>query len=117
MLELRDQGRQGFRLFIRGEVTAGQTLDSKAEFSQSFLGEIDLPMLKEIFVAAAHQKCELIVISLEEPTEVEPIALLYMISHEAGGGEVEQAVVTVHGGVEFDEFGFRYVVASGPHLS
>jgi hypothetical protein len=99
-------------------VTAGQTLDSKAEFSQSFLGEIDLPMLKEIFVAAAHQKCELIVISLEEPTEVEPIALLYMISHEAGGGgEVEQAVVTVHGGVEFDEFGFPYVVASGPHLS
>ena|SRR5215831_4952655 len=63
MLELRDQGRQGFRLFIRGEVTAGQTLDSKGEFSQSFLGEIDLPILKEIFVAAAHQKCELIVIS------------------------------------------------------
>src|SRR5262249_7298747 len=64
------------------------------------------------------QKWELIVISLEEATEVEPIALRFMISHDTGGGgEVEQAVVTVHGGVEFDEFGFRYVIASGPHLS
>jgi len=116
-LELRDQGRQGFRLFIRGEVTAGQTLDPKAEFFQSFLREIDLPMLKGVLVTASHQKRELIAISLEEPTEVEPIALRFMISHETcGGGEVEQAVVTVHCGMELAEFGVRYVIAFGPHL-
>ena len=42
-------------LLIRGEVTAGQTPDSKAKSPQSFLREIDLPMFKRIFVAAAHQ--------------------------------------------------------------
>ena len=49
----------------------GQTLDPKAEFSQSFLREIDLPVFKGIFVAAAHQERELIAISLVEVTEVE----------------------------------------------
>src|SRR5215471_6010878 len=117
MLELCDQSRQGFRLFIGGEVTAGQTLDPKAEFSQSFLREIDLPMLKRIIVAAAHQKRELIAISLEELTEVEPIALLFMIRHEACcGGEIEQAIVAVHRGIELTEFGIPYVIALGPHF-
>jgi hypothetical protein len=32
-LELRDQGRQGFRLLIRGEVTAGQPLDLDGELA------------------------------------------------------------------------------------
>jgi len=61
-LELRDQSRQGFRLFIRGEVTAGQPLNLEAEVAQSFLREIDLPVFKGIFVAAAHQERELIAI-------------------------------------------------------
>ena len=45
-LELRDQSRQAFRLFIRGEVTAGQPLNLEAEVAQSFLREIDLPVFK-----------------------------------------------------------------------
>src|SRR5215467_9042546 len=74
-------------------------------------------MFKWIFIAAAHQKRELIAISLEELTKVEPIALRFVILHEARcGGEVEQAVVTVHGAMEFAQLGVRYVIASGPHL-
>src|SRR6516225_1358170 len=72
LLELRDQSRQGSRLFIRGEVTARQPLDLEAECAQSFLREVDLPVFKRIFVAAAHDEWELIAISLEEVTEVEP---------------------------------------------
>jgi phage FluMu gp28-like protein len=53
-LELRDQTRQGFRLLIRGEVTARQPLDLEPEFAEPFLREVDLPMLEGIFVAAAH---------------------------------------------------------------
>src|SRR5215469_8070412 len=71
-LELRDQSRQGFRPFIRGEVTAGQPLNLEAEVAQSFLREIDLPVFKGIFVAAAHQERELIGIRLEKVTEVKP---------------------------------------------
>jgi hypothetical protein len=52
-LELRHQSRQGFRLLIRGEVTARQPLDLEPEFAQPFLREVDLPMLEGIFVAAA----------------------------------------------------------------
>jgi hypothetical protein len=76
-LELRDQSRQGSRLFIRGEVTAGQPLDLEAELAQSFLREVDLLVFKGIFLAAANQEQELIAISLEELTEVErsPCAL------------------------------------------
>jgi len=59
-LELRDQSRQGFRLFIRGEVTSRQTFDPKAELSQSLLRESNLPMLEGIFIAAADQERELI---------------------------------------------------------
>jgi len=83
-LELRDQSRQGFRLFIRGEVAAGQTLDPKTEHFQPFLREVHLPVFKGIFVAAAYQERELIAISLEEVTEVEPVALRFVIRHEAG---------------------------------
>ena len=55
-LELRDQSRQGFRLLVRGEVTARQPLDLEPEFAEPFLREVDLPVLKGIFVAAAHQE-------------------------------------------------------------
>ena len=99
-LELRDQTGQSFWLFMRGEVPAGQTLDPKAEFAQSFFREIDLPMLKGIFVAAAHQERELIAISLEELTKVEPLALRFVISREARcRGEVKQTIVAVHGAI------------------
>jgi hypothetical protein len=82
-LELRDQSRQRFGLFIRGEVTTGQPLDLEAKLAQPFLREIDLPVFKGIFVAAPHQERELIAISFVEVTEVEPIALRFVVSHEA----------------------------------
>ena len=68
---------------MSGEVTAGQTLDLEAELAQPFLGEVDLPVFKRIIVAAAHQERELTAISLEEAAEVEPIALRFVIGHEA----------------------------------
>jgi tagatose-1,6-bisphosphate aldolase non-catalytic subunit AgaZ/GatZ len=65
--------------------------------------------------AVASRKRELIAIGLEEVTEVEPVALRFVISHEARcRGEVEQAIVTVHGAMEFADFGVRYPVAFGP---
>jgi hypothetical protein len=45
-----------------------------------------LPVFKGIFVAAAYQERKLISISLEDAAEVEPIALRFMIDHEARGG-------------------------------
>jgi hypothetical protein len=81
---------------VRREVTAGQTLDLEAELAQPFLGEVDLPMFKGIFVAAADKERELILISLEETTEVEPIAFCFVIGREARcGSEVEHAIVAV----------------------
>jgi hypothetical protein len=81
------------------------------------LREVDLPMLKGIFVAAAHQERELIAISLEEVTEVEPFPLRFVISDEAcRGSKVKQTIVAVHGAMELAEFGVRYVIAFGPHL-
>ena len=78
-------------------MTAGQSLDREAEFAQSFLREVDLPMFKGIFVAATQQERELIAISLEEVAEIEPIALRFLISHEPRCcGEVEQAIVATH---------------------
>jgi hypothetical protein len=65
-LELRDQARQGFGLLIRGEVTAGQPLDLEAELAQSFLRDVNLPVFKGIFVAAANQERELTAVSLKE---------------------------------------------------
>jgi hypothetical protein len=109
-LELRDQSRHGLRLFIRDEVTAGQPLNLETEVAQSFLREIDLP-------AAAHQERELIAIRLEEVTEVKPIALRFVIGHEARSrSEVEQAIVAVHRAMELEDFGVEYVIAFGPHL-
>ena len=116
-LELCDQCRESFRLFIRCEVTAGQALDLDAEFTEAFLGKVNLPMFKGIFVAATHQERKLIAISLEKLTEIEPFTLRFVISHEAcGGGEVEQAVVAVQGAVELAKLGVRYVVAFRPHF-
>jgi len=62
-LELRDQSRQRFGLFIRDEVTARQPLDLETELAQSLLRKVDLPVLKFILCAAAHQEWELIAIS------------------------------------------------------
>jgi len=47
-------------------VTTGQTLDPETEFAQPLTREVDLPVFKRIFIAAAHQERELIAISLEE---------------------------------------------------
>jgi hypothetical protein len=74
--ELRDQCRQGLRPLIRGEVTAAQPLDLEPELAQPFLREVDLPVLKGIFIAAAHQERELASVSLEEVTEVEPMVVV-----------------------------------------
>jgi len=92
-----------------GEVTAGQPLNLEAEVAQSFLREIDLPVFKGIFVAAAHQERELIAIRLEEVTEVKPIALRSVIGHEARSrSEVKQAIVAVHSAMELEDFGVGY---------
>lgn len=116
-LEVRDQSRQGFRLFIRGEVTAGQALNLEAEVAQSFLREIDLSVFKGIFVASPHQEREPIAIRLEEATEVKPIALRFVISHEARScGEVEKTIMAVHSAMELEDFGVSYVIAFRPHL-
>ena len=86
---------------MRREVTAGQPLDLEAGLTKPRFREVDLPVLKGILVAAAHQERELIAISLVERTEVEPITLPSVIGHEGGsGGEVEQAIVAVHGALK-----------------
>ena len=93
-------------------MAAGQTLDLKAEFTQPLMRELDLSVFKGIFVAAAHEERQLIAIGLEEVTKVEPVALRFVISHEARCcGEVEQAIVTVQGALEFADLGIRYPVA------
>ena len=75
-------------------------------------------MFKGIFITASHQERELISISREETSEGEPVALRFVINHKACcGGEVEQAVVAVHGVMELPEFGVCHVIAFGPHLS
>src|SRR5215469_6248680 len=102
---------------MRGEVTAGQSCDLKAKFPQSFLSEVDLPVFKWIFVAAAHEEWELSVVSLEETTEIETVALRFVICHETGcSSKVEKAIVPVHGAVELAKLGVGNVIAFGPHL-
>src|SRR5512146_2313274 len=97
-------------------MAAGQPLDLQAELAQSLLREVDLPMFKGIFVAAAHQERKLIAISPDGVAEVEPIALRFVISDEACcGDEVEQAILAVHGAMQLAELGVCYVIASGPH--
>ena len=101
---------------MRREVTAGQMFDLEAEFAETFIRKLDLSVFKGIFVAAAHQKRELMVISPEELTEVESVTLRLVISHEARcGGEVEQAIVTVQSSIELADFAICYPVAFGPH--
>ncbi len=102
---------------MSGEVTTGQTLDPETEFAESLLREVDLPVFKRIFIAAAHQEREPIAISIEEAAEIEPVALRLVISDKACCScEVEQAIVAVHGAVELAEFRVCYMIALGPHL-
>jgi hypothetical protein len=116
-LEIRNQGRKGVRLFMGSEVTSRQAFDPEAELSQSLLRESNLPRLEGIFVTAAYQERELIAISLEEVTEVEPVFLRFVIRHEAGCcGQVEEAIVPVQRAVELAELGICYVIVFGPHL-
>ena len=96
---------------MRGEVTAGQPLDLETELAQSFLRDVNLPVFKGIFIAAANQERELTAVSLKELAEVEPIALRFLISHEACCcGEVEQAVVAVHGVIQLADLGIRHLI-------
>jgi len=112
LLELRDQSRQGFGLFIRGEVTAWQPLDLESQFAQPFLREIDLPVFKRIFVAAADNERELISISLKETTKVEPVALRFVIGREARSCRgVEVAIVSAQGVVKLANLSVRDLVA------
>ena len=101
---------------MRGEVTAWQPLDLESQFPQPFLREIDLPVFKRIFVAAADNKRELISISLKEATEVEPVALRFVIGIEARScGGVEVAIVSAQGVVKLANLSVRDLVAFGPH--
>jgi len=101
---------------MRGEVTAGQPLDLEAQLTQPFLREIDLPMFKGIFVAAADKERELISISLKETAEIEPIALRFVICVEARcGSEVEHAIVAAQGIMQLANLGVRDLIAFGPH--
>ena len=97
---------------MRGEVTAWQPLDLESQFPQPFLREIDLPVFKRIFVAAADNKRELISISLKEATEVEPVALRFVIGSEARScGGVEVPIVSAQGVVKFANLSLRNLVA------
>jgi hypothetical protein len=58
-------------------------LDLEAEFAQPFMREFDLSVFKGIFVAAAHEERELIPVSLEEVTEIEPVALRFVMATKA----------------------------------
>jgi len=71
---------------VRCEVTTGQMLDLEVEFAQPFMCELDLSVFKGIFVAAAYQKRELMVISSKELTEVESVTLRFVICHEVRRG-------------------------------
>src|SRR5215469_4328637 len=103
---------------MRGEVTAGQSLDLKSELAQPFLSKVDLPVFKGIFVAAADKERELISISLKETTEVEPIAFRFVIGREARcGSEVEHAIVAVQGIMQLANLGVRDLIAFGPHYA
>jgi len=87
---------------IGSALMAGQPLDLESELAQPFSREVNLPMFEGVFIASAHHERELIPVSLEDGAEVEPIALRLVISHEACCcGEVEQAIVAVHGAMEF----------------
>src|SRR6516225_11783848 len=115
-LKAFNQYSQGFRLLVRREVTAGQMFDLEAEFAETFIRKLDLSVFKGVFVAAAHQKRELTAIGSEELIEVESVTLRFVISYEARcGGEVEQAIVTVHSSIKLADFAICYPIAFGPH--
>jgi len=87
-LERHDQGREGCWLLIRGEVTAGQPLDLEAELTEPFLREVNLAVLKGIFIATAHEEREPTAISLEEAAEVEPVALRFVVGDKPAAAAV-----------------------------
>src|SRR5258708_9543478 len=116
LLELSEQCRQGVWLLLRGDVTAGQALDLKPEFAQAPSREVNLPMFKRIFVVAAYEKRKLAAISLEETTEVESIALCFVISYESRcGGEIEKTIVAIHRVIQFAHFGICHVITFGSY--
>src|SRR6201997_1970207 len=97
---------------MRGEVTAGQTLDPGTEIAQPLTREVNLPAFKRHFIGPAPQERELIAISVEERTEVQPVSLRLVISDKACCScEVEQTIVAVDGAMELAEFGVCYLIA------
>jgi hypothetical protein len=95
-LELRDQSREGFRLLVGGEMAARQALDLKTGSREPLLREIDLTMLERIFVATANQEWESIAIGVEELSEVEAIALRFVIGYETRSCcEEERSIMAV----------------------
>ena len=99
-------------------MTAGQTLDLEAELAQPFLRKVDLPVFKWIFDAAAYKERELTAIRREEAAEVEPVALRFVIGHEAcSSREVKQAIVAAHGVVELANLSVRDLIVFGPPYS
>src|SRR5215469_6610732 len=116
--EVRDQCSQGLRLLIGGEVSTGQTLDLETELTQSFVREVDLPVLKGVFVAATHEERELPTIRLEQATKVEPVGLRPVIDREAGcARQVEQSIAAIQGIIELANLRVRDPIAFGPHHS
>ena len=63
-------------------MTAGQPLDLEAELAQSFSREVNLPVFKGIFVAAADNERKPIPIGPEQPAKVEPVALRFVIGRK-----------------------------------
>src|SRR5262249_34852722 len=79
-------------------------------------GEMAWRVRKGMFMGGAHLERELSAISLEEAAEVEPIALRFVIGHEAcSSREVKQAIVSAHGVVELANLSVRDLIVFGPH--
>ena len=98
-------------------VAAGQPFDLQAELAQSLLREVDLPVFKGILAGAAHKEQEYDAIALRADRNRADRLALCDAGHEAcGGGEVEQAIVAVHGAIEFAQLGVRYVIAGMDHV-
>jgi hypothetical protein len=73
-------------------------------------------MFKGIFVAATDKKWELISISLKETTEVESVALCFVVGREARcGGKVKEAILAAQGVIQLADLGVRDLIAFGPH--
>src|SRR5262249_6245714 len=79
-------------------------------------GEMAWRVRKGMFMGGAHLERELSAISLEEAAEVEPIALRFVMGHEAcSSREVKQAIVSAHGVVELANLSVRDLIVFGPH--